>query len=330
MALVKRKITIPASILLLVMLVALLILAFPYLASAYHLEVGSRALEKGGPASAHLQQALVWDPQNAQAYRLLAIVLQEQGNLPAAIDALERYTQLRPQNPLGHMQLAQDYEEARDLLSQGESLNPRILAEWSRAGFSVQDLLHAGETIREAGSYDQAMEWYQRALLMEPELGDPWYYIGLAYANQKMWDEALAAYDHAFVSGQLQQVGRSDLYYQKGTIYQRDMEPPQMDNAFSAYMSAVSANDFTSRLNAAWAHARLGQVYYTLRKDLASAEREVLLALEMAPDQKWLYVVAGDLYRQSGQNPKARNMYEQALFVSPGFEAAQERLDAVH
>jgi tetratricopeptide (TPR) repeat protein len=93
------------------------LVAFPHLASAYHLEAGGRqlgALELVAynplPALAHLQKAIEWAPDNAQAYRLLARVYQAQGDLAAAIEAQRRYTELRPHNPLGYLELAELYE----------------------------------------------------------------------------------------------------------------------------------------------------------------------------------------------------------------------------
>ena len=90
----------------------LAVLAFPHLASAYHLEAGGRALDNPEllaynplPALEHLQKAIEWDPDNAQAYRLLSKVHRAQGDLLAAVEALTRYTELRPDNPLGHIEL---------------------------------------------------------------------------------------------------------------------------------------------------------------------------------------------------------------------------------
>ncbi len=104
----------------------LAVLAFPHLVSAYHLEAGGRAVDNPEllaynplPALAHLQKAIEWQPDNAQAYRLLAKVYRAQGDkildsksqgLVAAAEALTRYTELRPDNPLGHIELAEVYE----------------------------------------------------------------------------------------------------------------------------------------------------------------------------------------------------------------------------
>jgi tetratricopeptide (TPR) repeat protein len=104
--------------LLLVMGGILLVWAFPYLVSAYHLEIGGWAIDglespaqNPSPALEHLQKAIRRDPQNAQAYRLLGRVYRAQRDWPAAVDALTCYTVLRPDNPLGHLELAEIYKE---------------------------------------------------------------------------------------------------------------------------------------------------------------------------------------------------------------------------
>jgi tetratricopeptide (TPR) repeat protein len=119
---------------LLVAFTLLVISAFtPYLVSAFYLELGGRELDQvpdlksqiPNPNSqfpmtksqipspsltravAHLEAALHWDAGNAQAYRLLGQAYLAQGDHLAAIEALTTYTDLRPDNPLGHLELAQ-------------------------------------------------------------------------------------------------------------------------------------------------------------------------------------------------------------------------------
>jgi len=110
----------------------ILVLVTPYLVSAYHLEAGGRALDNPEllaynplPALEHLQKAIEWQPDNAQAYRLLAKVHRAQGDLLAAIETLTRYTELRPDNPLAHIELAEVYEAIE------AEMRPCIWPTWS-------------------------------------------------------------------------------------------------------------------------------------------------------------------------------------------------------
>jgi len=97
----------------------ILVLVAPHLVSAYHLEAGGQALDDlellpyNAPAALeHLQKAIEWTPGNAQAYRLRGKVYRAQGDriLDSKSQRLTRYTELRPDNPLGHVELAEVYE----------------------------------------------------------------------------------------------------------------------------------------------------------------------------------------------------------------------------
>lgn len=66
-------------------------------------------------AIAYLRRAIAWDDNNAQTYRLLGQAYLAQGDYLTAIEALTTYTDLRPDNPLGHLEQAQVCEGlARD------------------------------------------------------------------------------------------------------------------------------------------------------------------------------------------------------------------------
>jgi tetratricopeptide (TPR) repeat protein len=476
----------------------LVALAFPYLASARHLEAGGRAINTPSLALEHLHKAIEWDSHNAQAYRLLGKVYRAQGDWPAAVEALTRHTELRPNNPLGHIELAELYEEIeaemgtmhrtnlisllpeakvetpdvpvdtpyhqpgeptwrsyvaetafnlspdpgeqptlfmhppslatytltmppqaavldfgmgmdpqsydwpgdgvtfevwvngervflehvdKAMASQGwhertvdltawagqevaltlgttpgpagnttgdwagwrepqvvdpqflnlEKLEPSagMVEAWQRTGLTVEDLIARGEQARDAGLYDEAMAWYKRTMRLEPQAGDPWYFVGLLYENQEMWPQALGAYARAIASERLLQVGRSSAYYRLASIYQRRLPSPKPRRAMAAYQGALAADDFSSAVEAAWTHARLAQLYYDFKKDAVAAETEILRALELAPEDRWIYVVLGDVYQRQRRTIEAAQLYEQALAIDPSFEAAQSRLDAI-
>lgn len=173
------------------------------------------------------------------------------------------------------------------------------------------------------------MIWYERAMRLAPHLSDPWYHVGLQSEGKKQWQGALDAYERALDLDHFEHVGRSSPAYRMGLIYQRRLEPPQMKDAQTAYDAALEADDFRSRKDEAWAHARLGQIWYALENDAATAEAEILEGLALAAQDKWLHVALGDLYRDEGQLDRARALYQQALEIDPDFVATQERLDTL-
>jgi tetratricopeptide (TPR) repeat protein len=208
------------------------------------------------------------------------------------------------------------------------------------------------------------MDWYRQAMRLEPELGDPWYYVGLLYEDQGQWLQALDAYDRAYALGHLRQVYHSSPHYRVGMIYQWRLDPRQLESALEAYQAAVQENHFQAEWEAAdchfklgeilrwqrhdpdeymakfqravelnpshlWARILLGLAIYERDKDLAAAKAELLRAVELAPRKKDAYYHLGEIYRQENRVREARGMYEKALEIDPGFEAARERLAAL-
>ena len=135
----------------------LFVLALPYTTSAYHLEVGGRALDRAlgttdslnwwyiGPrgaqdsqalqaAIAHLEQA----NKNTYSQRLLGQAYAALGDLPGSIQALERFTALRPDHRLGHLELAAAYALTDQRLQDLEYVD--LLASLPGASASAPDL----------------------------------------------------------------------------------------------------------------------------------------------------------------------------------------------
>ena len=140
----------------------IVILLFPHAIDLYHLQAGGRTLEKAlgetdlvawwyvGPRevrdTAALQRAIVHLRQAdtlAHAWRLLGRARVAEGEILESIEALEQFTALRPDNPLGHLELAAAYELADRRLN--ELVYADLMHDLSGAGISAPDL--EGETL---------------------------------------------------------------------------------------------------------------------------------------------------------------------------------------
>ncbi len=236
----------------------------------------------------------------------------------------------------------------------------RAVSAWEEGGFTTQDFILAGEIARKAERHDESLRWYERAMRMEPSLGDPWYYEGQAYEGMEKWAEALEAYKWA-VARQLAEVHRSSPYYRMGVIYQWKLESKETERALEAIGKAIALGDFRSDWEAADAHYRrglilrqqrmppeeyivefekavgiypqhgmahvlLGRAYYESYGDVEMAEEEIEAALKLNPQNKWAYLHLGDVYRQAGMCEEARRAYRDALVVDPLFNLAVTRL----
>jgi tetratricopeptide (TPR) repeat protein len=158
-----------------------------------------------------LNKALAWHPGNARAYRLLARLYRQSGDPIAEAEALAAYVRLRPKHPLGYYELAIACGRipAPDL-AQVQGLPCGVNAEghraalrrlWRKAGLSPADMVAAGQArvtaTAEADSLEEAIDWYQRALAVEPGLATGWYGLGEAYAALDQADLAWNAYGKA-------------------------------------------------------------------------------------------------------------------------------------
>jgi tetratricopeptide (TPR) repeat protein len=247
------------------------------------------------------------------------------------------------------------------LAMRGETKEAGI--EWQAGGFTAQELIEAGEKARKAEQHKEALEWYGRAAWVEPELGDPWHYIGLEYEREERWEEALEAYKRATEAGSFTSVQRSSPHYRIGMIYRWRLDPIQMEQALAAFEEAIKVDDFQSSWEAAdahfqrgsilrWqgekpqmyaaefqravaihpehamAHVLLGTTYYELYGDVEAAVKEIRGALALQPENKWAHLHLGDVYRNAGLCKEAEESYRQALEIDPAFDLAATHLEA--
>ena len=260
-------------------------------------------------------------------------------------------------NPVAHRALAWA------LAAQGGE--EEAVAEWRAGGFALEDFIARGDQARTARDYAEAVVWYGRATHLDPDLGDAWYYTGLAYEGLKRWEDALEAYDQACEAAAFATVRKSSPTYRMGKIYQWRLKPRQIDAALAAYDVAIELDDFSTDQEAADCHFKRGEVLrwsgsepdayiaecqlalelnpnhvgahillgvgqYTGHGDMISAEAEIRRALELAPENEWAYYHLGEIYRLEGRADDARVMFEQALNINPEFGAAQKRLQLLN
>jgi tetratricopeptide (TPR) repeat protein len=342
------------------------VLAFPYLASAYYLEAGGRVLDDARRAEQLLNKALAWDSNNAQAYRMLARVHRSDADWLAAEEALGHYIKLKPENPLGYLELAGLYEELETLKNTAEklALAQRVTEAWQGTGYTAARAIDRASAAQAAGRDEEALVWLWRAIALQSEVGDGWHELGLWYQKRQMWSQAAYAFERALDSGGFDRISPGDPAYYVGLLYQSRLDPPDLRRAIKFYDQALTVHQFSTEAILAdchyqrgeilrlegnsveeyiaayelavaaypqhvWAHARLGYAYYQRDRDVTAAEAELKTALSLAPSDKWLYIVLGDIYLRDGHKEQARVEYHQALEIDPSFSGALARLKAM-
>jgi tetratricopeptide (TPR) repeat protein len=187
-----------------------LLLFFPTFASAYLVERAGRMLDvnpSSVAAEAALRKAVEWNRGNAQAYRLLAGVQEQQGDWQAAAAAWAAFASLRPADPQGAWSLASACERValfdleklsgRPCGNDEESRRQRLVELWEAAGQTAASFVRAAETPQAQGDQPQAVEWYQKALLIDPRSAPAWNGLAGAYRALGKNDLALEAYAQA-------------------------------------------------------------------------------------------------------------------------------------
>jgi tetratricopeptide (TPR) repeat protein len=234
----------------------------------------------------------------------------------------------------------------------------RAVEALQQAGYTAMGLVAVGKQARARSDLEEAQVWYERAARLEPDLGDPWYRLGILFEQQEQWTSAIAAYEQALGFNRYQEVSGSDLHCRLGTIYGWNLEPRRPGQALGSLRTALELDDFITPVDAArcsylygfvqrergtepaqyiddfqravdlnpkqaWAHLMLGVAIYERDRDAARAETEIRKSLDLAPGNKWAYYHLGEIHRQEGRMADAAAMYEQALRLDPEFEAAQ-------
>jgi len=133
-------------------------------------------LSKAEPA---ISKALSLDDRLAQAYAARGAVRSKAGDISAAVDAFQRAIELDPNLPktyhwYGDVLLSrlQQPEAALPLLEEAYSLDP----------VSPALIVTIGQALSGVGRFDEAMEFYHKALEIEPAYPSSYYLIGSMHA----------------------------------------------------------------------------------------------------------------------------------------------------
>ena len=179
-----------------------------------------------------------------------------------------------------------------------------------------------GRTLAGTGKHEDASAWFKRAIALQPESGDAWYELGVLLQEREQWSEALRAFEQAIHVGRFESVSLADCHYRRALVLAT--QGHSIEDYIGALELAVSADPQHAR-----ARARLGSAYYERDGDPTAAEAELKQAIAFAPEDKWIYLLLGDVYRQEGRKEEARAMYAQALEIDPAFSGALTRLQAI-
>lgn len=299
-------------------------LLFPWVVSACFVEQAGRHLDLNSPAGDQvagqaLQRALRWDPDNAQAYRLLAVACERQGDRPAAVEALARYVALRPRDPLGYWQLASACERVpaselegiagRPCGSDEASRQAALIRLWQGAGQSAASFVQAGDRWRQQKNRAEAEAFYRRALQFDPAAAPAWYGLGELYRVGGETEKALEAYAHAAALSSDAQLAAT-IYAQRGRLL---AEAGRWAEASAGLAQAVALVPDEGQY-----HLDYGWYLFKAGGHNQEAEAELRRAADLLPGNPWPYLRLADLAYAREDYAAMLDLAQHAVRLQPG------------
>jgi tetratricopeptide (TPR) repeat protein len=280
------------------------------------------------------RQAVAADPNYAEAWCFLGIVLKARGKLDDAAHSYRQALRLQPNyfeplNNLGNILFAQGKpDEAQKCFQRALEINPNHPHAHNNLGAALRD----------QGQLDEARACYRRALQLKPDYADAHNNLGDVLSLQGHWNEAVASYQRALqlqpnfpaalsnLGVALAKLGKldeaiqrheqalrlnpnyADAYVNLGNAEAAQKKP---DQAIASYQQALRLNP-----NHVKAHYNLG-IALAEQDRLDEAIASYRQALRIQPNHGEALGNLGHALRAQGKLDEAMAVYQQLVEQSP-------------
>ncbi|NJL73747.1 MAG: tetratricopeptide repeat protein [Saprospiraceae bacterium] len=259
-----------------------------------------------------LNKALSIDSMNVDYLHLLADVYLDYFKSRLALETLEKAANFYPKNTPTLLKLAEfqmiltKYEASLQTIDQILRQDRQTPPAYFLMGMNLKEM---GDTIRAINSFQEAVD-------MDAQLIEGWLQLGQLYATRKD-PLALQYFNNAVkIAPNSVEANHAKAYYLTNTL--NDLE-----GAIAIYRSI---NLIDPQYEEAYYNA--GLLYLDLEK-LSEAYQQFNLAIQFSPTHIRAYYYRGYTNELLGNSDAAKLDYEQALRMSPDYEAAKERLTAL-
>jgi tetratricopeptide (TPR) repeat protein len=181
---------------------------------------------------------------------------------------------------------------------------------------SVQAYHAIGFALTEQNKYAEAIEWYSKALELNPKHEPTLTNRGVAYRKIKEYDKALADFTAAIAINPKSYMA----HYNLGVLYSVMGQP---DRAEPEYLTVIALNPYDSK-----PHANLARHYLDAR-NMPQAQYHFLEALKRAPSAPVLVGLA-ETYLWQGDMARAIEASEEAIRFDPKSAQAYQNLSIAH
>lgn len=263
-------------------------------------------LDKPAAAQEHYRHAIEAGVQDVATLTKIGNILLEHNQGQAAAETFRLALEHQPESPVLHHGLGQAYL-LLDNLNEASTAEQRALELMDRAGINDPDLRTAilvgrGDVTRKLGQYDQAIDFYNQALALNPTQVDAKIGLGQVFASQGNWAVALRHFQAAAAFPEGQNDPMAHFWVAEALLRQPDLEA-----AIAAYQQALS-------LRPAFPEALLGmaQAQYALN-DTAAAARSIAEALEQRPAYAEALLFQGKMLQNEGRINSALEAYSASI-----------------
>jgi predicted O-linked N-acetylglucosamine transferase (SPINDLY family) len=263
-------------------------------------------------AEAIYRQILLQQPNHAEAYTNLAMVLYGKGQLEEAIAACRQAVRLRPDSAGAHSNLGNalqskgQLEEAITCFRQAIRLKPDFAGAHSNLGNALKD----------KGQLEEAVVSFRQAIRLKPDYAEAYSNLANALMDLGQLDEAMAACRQAIGL----KPDLAEAHYNTGVIWQRRDQP---DEAIASYRQAILL-----RPGYAEAHNNLGNAL-TAKGQLDEAIASCRQAIWLKPELAEAHNNLGNALKARGQVDEAIGSFRQAIRLRPDLAEAHSDLGAV-
>jgi tetratricopeptide (TPR) repeat protein len=246
-------------------------------------------------------------PSSTQTLLMLGRAYCLSGRLEEAAEVYKAYTELRPDNPLGHLELGFAYQ----ILSK----HTLAISEWQKAYITPEHFINIGNQKRLEGNIQLARIWYERSIMLDPDSPEGWYWVGFVKEQE---NDLLGALE-AFQKSVTLDPSKAANYYEMAHIFKAINDLP---NALQYYQKASQLDALPVE-----AYVEIGQIEEKLgnpEKALAAyqhaAQLGELIHGNLREDiwkRAWPHYLLGNFYLQFERLPEAKVSYEIALSEDP-------------
>ncbi len=178
----------------------------------------------------------------------------------------------------------------------------------------VSAMLNLGNLYRAQARYSDAIALYRHAMALDPRSPDPWIDLGNAYAQEGSPEKAENAYETAL---RLKPDDTRAIINLGATLQQLG----NLSAAKQQYERAISVDP-----NQAAVYCDLGALLVQ-QGNADMAVEQFTKAVEVDPSYSPAYFDLGVLYQRTGNSDLAAQMYQKALQIKPDYEKARVNLE---